>query len=169
VIADSAFHRRAARKAKKAKKKGAAADDDDGGGGGGGGGRGPDLDQQWSFMSLGEVQTLLEKNFRDIDAKVFEELAGILHRQLTKRFQEYVREAFQKGSDTAGMKAGRSQIEVEYKELYIKARLFQQGAEEFEGQPLEALTKFLLKSFGASMLNMLCQIRVSWSHDAPFS
>ena len=119
------------------------------------------MDQQWSFMSLGEVQTLLEKNFRDIDAKVFEELAGILHRQLTKRFQEYVREAFQKGSDTAGMKAGRSQIEVEYKELYIKARLFQQGAEEFEGQPLEALTKYLLKSFGASMLNMLCQIRVS--------
>ena len=114
MIADSAFHRRAARKAKKAKKKGAAADDDDDGGGGGGGGRGPDVNQQWSFMSLGEVQELLEKNFRDIDAKVFEELAGILHRQLTKRFQEYVREAFQKGSDTAGMKADRSQNEAEY-------------------------------------------------------
>ena len=55
----------------------------------------------------------------------------------------------------------RRGVYCRYRELYIKARLFQQGAEEFEGQPLEALTKYLLKSFGASMLNMLCQIRVS--------
>eukprot|EP00040_Diaphanoeca_grandis_P030010 m.176742 g.176742 ORF g.176742 m.176742 type:complete len:750 (+) comp31855_c1_seq4:74-2323(+) len=115
----------------------------------------------YTFMSEDELKEKLEKQLGECEEGVCEELANILCSQLNRRFQEYVRDAFLAGVETSSLKLDRSLLDEEYRTTYANARLFQIGAERFEGSEKDVLVKYLLKSLGQDMLNVLVRLRAS--------
>lgn len=151
-------------KRKDKKKKGADTDKVSSGGGSKGGASSVSGEQQWVFMSLDEVEAVLKEKVEGCSPEMHTELAGVLHRQLSARFQEYVREAFRGGVTAADRRETSASLANEYTNTYLHSRLCQAGIEQLEGDVVAGLVKYLLKDLGAKLLNILVKVQAQESY-----
>jgi len=167
---DAPVSKRDKRKEKR-KKKGGKGDVDEETRGGGRGGKNSggqqataSSRQEWEFMCMGDIEAVLVDKVKECPDHMYSELAALLHRQLHKRFQEYVREAFRGGVSAADRREQIENLRQEYITTYVHTRLCQNGLEHFESSAAASLVRYLLKDLGTKLLNILVRVQAEESY-----
>ncbi|OCT80451.1 E3 UFM1-protein ligase 1 [Xenopus laevis] len=111
-----------------------------------------------AFMSLEEIQDVLQKHAPDCPEELVLELSENLIRPLTKSYQEVVRSVFLSStSSTSG--ASRKQTMRDFQEevtnLYNNTRLFEKGIKFFSDETQNNLAKHLLKTICTDVTNII--------------
>ena len=125
--------------------------------------RGSQKGDQWDFLSVKEIQNFIEKEAgrAEYPDGFTAEFAAFLHRPLNATFQERVRDAFLKGTDSGDKRRTLEALQEEFRVIYGNAVMFHKGVQQFSGQAESEIGKHLARTLGQSLLNIVAKIQAT--------
>jgi len=120
-----------------------------------------DSNQELSFMSTEQVLEVLQVQVKECDDNEFlEEISEFIYRPLCRKYQEVAKSIFVSSSGTSASVKRKSHQDYQEKinGLTINMRLFEKGANLFEGDTSTLLYKHLLKTIATDVVNIIFEM-----------